>query len=97
MGDGTISVKFGSLAEGESALQTGVSQLNAKLEHLDSQLQPLVKSWSGDAQAAYVAQKQKWTQAATDLNSLLATIKTALGDANTNYQSANNAVRSSWE
>ena len=95
--DGTINVKFASLSAGEEALRTGVTQLTGKLDHLEAQLQPLVRSWSGDAQTAYLAQKAKWESAAKDLNQLLGTIQQALADAHTNYNGANNQAASTWE
>ena len=97
MSDGTINVKFASLAAGEDALNSGVTNLQSKLTTLEAQLQPLVRSWSGDAQTAYLAQKQKWDTAASDLHQLLATIKNALADAHQNYRGADGAVMRGWE
>ena len=42
-------------------------------------------SWSGEAQAAYVVQKQRWEAAAADLATMLGAITAALGSTTADY------------
>ena len=69
--DGSIALSFGALQSAESQLSGNLSTLRARLEQLETELQPLVQTWTGDAQAAYLIQKKQWEQAADDLAIML--------------------------
>ena len=69
--DGSIALSFGALQTAESQLASNLSTLRARLEQLETELQPLVHTWTGDAQAAYLIQKKQWEQAADDLAIML--------------------------
>ena len=75
--DGSIALSFSALQSAESQLSSNLSALRARLDQLTAELQPLVQTWSGDAQAAYLVQKQQWEQAATDLATMLGAIVAA--------------------
>ena len=83
--DGTIALSFSGLHAAESELRGNLATLRARLDQLAAELAPLVQSWSGDAQAAYLIQKQQWEQAADDLAVMLQTIVTGLGSTNAEF------------
>jgi len=93
---GEIHVQFESLQTGQQGIQNNFSKLTATLEQLESDLQPMISSWSGAAQEAYLVCKKQWDDAATALAQVLAGIGTAVGQAHDNYVAAENAARSNW-
>lgn len=90
--DGSIALSFGALQAAESQLASNLSKLRARLEQLETELQPLVLSWSGDAQAAYLIQKKQWEQAADDLARMLGALVTGLNTTNTDYAGAQRRI-----
>ena len=93
---GEIHVQFESLAAGAQGIRNNYSRLTATLEQLESELAPMISSWSGGAQEAYLACKQQWEDAALTLAEVLNNIGTAVGAAHDNYTAAENAARSNW-
>ena len=90
--DGSILLSFTALQSAESQLTGNLSTLRARLDQLEAELQPLVGSWSGDAQAAYLIQKRRWEQAADDLALMLQAIVNGLGNTNTDYTDAQRRI-----
>ncbi|MEP6563030.1 MAG: WXG100 family type VII secretion target [Nakamurella sp.] len=101
-GDGSIVLSFSALqaAEATEATEAAVNcnptKLRARLDQLEGDLQPLVSTWSGDAQAAYLIQKKQWEQAAQDLALMLQSIVLALGNTNTDYTGAQRRIVASF-
>ena len=95
-GDGSIVLSFSALQAGEAAINGNLTKLRARLDQLEGDLQPLVATWSGDAQAAYLIQKKQWEQAAQDLAVMLQSIVIALGNTNTDYTSAQRRIVASF-
>ena len=93
---GEISVKFESLAAGEQGIRNNYAKLTATLDQLESDLQPMLSTWSGQAQESYLACKKQWDDAAQALSQVLNNIGQAVGQANQNYQAAENAAKGNW-
>jgi early secretory antigenic target protein ESAT-6 len=91
-----IKVNFEGLSAGQQGIQASYNQLVQTLDNLEHDLQPMVNEWSGDAKDAYFQQKKAWDEAANSLSVLLQGIGKAVGDANSNYQAAENAARNTW-
>jgi early secretory antigenic target protein ESAT-6 len=91
-----ISVSFESLTTGQDSIKGVYAQLTATLDQLESDLQPMVSSWSGSAQESYVQCKKQWEEAALALSTVLSQIGTAVGTANENYRAAEKAAKSNW-
>jgi len=70
--------------------------LTPDLETLEQELNPLVNTWTGAAQQAYHEKKQQWDTAAANLAQVLNEIGRAVGQANENYQAAEQANRNAW-
>ena len=83
--DGTIHLSFPAMQAAEASLTHQLAGLRGRLEQLAGDLQPLVHSWSGEAQAAYIVQKQRWEAAAADLATMLGAITSALGSTTADY------------
>lgn len=93
---GEISVKFESLAAGEQGIRNNYSKLVSTLDQLESDLAPMIASWDGAAQESYLQCKKQWDEAAQALSLVLDNIGKAVGQANQNYQAAENAAKSNW-
>jgi 6 kDa early secretory antigenic target len=93
---GEISVRFDALQGGEQGIRNNYSKLTATLEQLNSDLQPMINSWSGDARDAYMQCKKQWDDASQALAQVLNSVAQAVGQANQNYQGAESAARSNW-
>ncbi|HEV7205612.1 MAG TPA: WXG100 family type VII secretion target [Jatrophihabitans sp.] len=93
---GEIHVQFESLQAGEQGIRQNYAKLTATLEQLESDLAPMVNSWSGAAQESYVACKKQWDDAAFALSAVLNSIGQAVGQAHENYTAAENSARSNW-
>jgi len=91
-----ISVHFGALQEAQQGITRTYSSLVATLEDLETKLGPLVSTWTGLAQQAYHEKKQQWDTAAAALSQVLNQIGQAVGQANENYQAAEQANRNTW-
>ncbi len=93
---GEIHVQFESLAAGEQGIRGNYAKLTATLDQLESDLQPMIASWSGAAQESYLVCKRQWDEAALALSQVLNNIGQAVGQAHQNYTSAEAAARSNW-
>lgn len=93
---GEIHVQFESLAAGEQGIRNNYAKLTGTLEQLNSDLQPMINSWSGAAQEAYLNCKKQWDDAAAALAQVLNNIGQVVGQAHENYTAAENAARNTW-
>jgi len=93
---GSINVNFGALQEAQQGIARTYSSLVSTLETLEQELNPLVNTWTGAAQQAYHEKKQQWDTAAANLSQVLNQIGQAVGQANENYQAAEQANRNTW-
>ncbi|HEY3631327.1 MAG TPA: WXG100 family type VII secretion target [Jatrophihabitantaceae bacterium] len=94
---GEISVNFGALQQGHAGIAQTYSRLTGTLEELESNLSGMIQSWSGQAQEAYLANKQQWDQAAANLATVLNQIAGAVSDAHDNYRAAENTALGNWK
>jgi 6 kDa early secretory antigenic target len=93
---GEIHVQFDSLASGEQGIRNNYAKLTGTLEQLESDLQPMISSWSGSAQESYLQCKKQWDDAAVALSQVLNSIGTAVGQAHQNYTAAESAAQANW-
>jgi 6 kDa early secretory antigenic target len=93
---GEIHVQFEALQSGEQGIRNNYAKLTATLEQLESDLQPMISSWSGAAQESYLACKKQWDEAAVALSQVLNSIGQAVGQAHENYTAAETAARGNW-
>ncbi|WP_375487560.1 WXG100 family type VII secretion target [uncultured Jatrophihabitans sp.] len=93
---GEISVKFEALEAGATGIRNNYTRLTGTIEQLETDLQPMIASWSGAAQESYLACKRQWDEAATALSQVLNSIGSAVNDAHQNYTAAESAAQANW-
>ena len=93
---GDIQVNFGALLQGQAGIAQTYSRLTSTLEQLESDLNPMISTWTGSAQESYMQCKKQWDEAAANLASVLNSIGRAVGDAHENYRAAENAAQQNW-
>jgi early secretory antigenic target protein ESAT-6 len=95
-GDQLIKVTFGALQTAQGDIASTSSSINTQLDDLRKFVTQLTSTWTGAAAEAYQGLQKQWDQSAADLNQVLASIGTAVGQANESYQQAENANRGRW-
>jgi WXG100 family type VII secretion target len=91
-----VLVTFAALAEAAQQIQSTYNNLNTKLNDLESQLRPVVASWTGKASEDYQVQQQKWNSAQSDLNNVLQAIGKAVEAAHDAYTQTETANAQQW-
>jgi WXG100 family type VII secretion target len=91
-----VLVTFAALAEAAQTIQSTYNNLNTKLSDLQSQLKPVVSTWTGSASENYQVQQQKWDQAQTDLNTVLQAIGKAVEAAHDAYTTTEQSNAQAW-
>jgi early secretory antigenic target protein ESAT-6 len=94
--DGETHVKFESLSSGATGIMATYRSLQSTLENLESQLAPMVNSWTGDARDTYFQQKRKWEEASAAMATILQQMGKSVDQAHANYQSAETSNRNLW-
>jgi len=92
----TVQVNFEGLQAGGEGINGVYRNLVGTLENLESSLQPMLNTWSGEARSAYFAQKKQWDDAAQALGTILAQIGQAVHGAHDNYRSAEKSNQGLW-
>lgn len=91
-----ILVTFGALSEAQANTAATYAALNNQLADLKSYLAPLTASWEGDASTTYQGYQAQWDTAAAELNTVLQTISSAVGQALANYQATEQTNTAMW-
>lgn len=86
-----IKVQFGALETAGGNITSAAGKVQTSLDDLKSYLQPLVSTWTGSAQEAYLQLQAKWDNAAHDLQQVLHSIGVAVHAANDNYRAGETA------
>ena len=93
---GEISVKFEALEAGATGIRNNYTRLTGTIEQLETDLQPMIASWSGAAQESYLACHRQWTEAAQSLANVLDSVGRAVGTAHENYSTTHQATIQVW-
>ncbi|MCS4489584.1 WXG100 family type VII secretion target [Corynebacterium sp. ES2794-CONJ1] len=91
-----IKYGFGEIEAASGDIQATSARINALLDALKSQIQPMVASWEGDSAAAYQHAQLQWDKAAAELNTVLATIAQTVRSGNDRMGEVNKQAASSW-
>jgi early secretory antigenic target protein ESAT-6 len=94
--DGPIKVSFAGLSQGSADIARSANLIETHLGDLKRDLAKLVGTWTGDAATQYQAHQAKWDQAAADLQRVLASIGTAVGQAGQDYADGERNNASRW-
>jgi WXG100 family type VII secretion target len=84
------------LLQGQAGIAQTYSRLTSTLEELEQRLNPMIQTWTGQAQEAYLQCKMQWDEAAANLATVLNSIGQAVGAAHDNYRAAENAAKGNW-
>jgi len=79
MPDGSqITVKFAALHKAAQDIGTAISTMHSQLDGLKTSIAPMVSTWDGSAQAAYLVRQKQWESAAGDITTLLTQVQGAV-------------------
>src|SRR5215471_11674002 len=93
---GRINAALARMHEALVATQQTYGRLTSTLEELEQRLNPMIQTWTGQAQEAYLQCKTEWDQAAANLATVLNSIGQAVGTAHDNYRAAENTAKGNW-
>lgn len=91
-----IHVQFSAISGGSADIEGVAAQIKNDLHHLEQVLGPVVRTWSGDAFAAYQRLQQQWDTAANDIARVTQEVSVALNTTHGNYLRTEEANRSMW-
>jgi early secretory antigenic target protein ESAT-6 len=91
-----VQVNFGAMQQGVGDIQARYNGIQARLDDLKSYLAPMVATWTGSAQEAYVGKQQLWDKSALDLQGILQSVGTALNGAHDDFQAGETRNTSMW-
>ena len=93
---GEIQVNFEALQTGRAGIAQTFNRLQATLEELEADLQPMIETWTGAAQEQYLVCKRQWDTAAADLATVLNEVSNAVAAAHENYSTTHSATVQIW-
>jgi early secretory antigenic target protein ESAT-6 len=83
-----LKVNHAGLDQAADDLMGIVNKIDARMQHLERELNPLRANWVGDAQQAYPVAKQRWDGAIHDMRELLHSTSTQVTQSNAEYRAA---------
>lgn len=94
--ESVIKYQFGEIEAAASDINSTSGRINALLDDLKAQLQPMVSTWEGESASAYGEAQAKWDKAAAELNTILATISKTVREGNDRMGDINRMAAASW-
>ena len=88
--------QFDSLLQGQVGIAQTYGRITRALEELEKRLNPMIQTWTGQAQEAYLQCKKQWDEATANLATVLNSIGQALGQGQDNYRGAENSTQGNW-
>lgn len=82
---GDFKVSFGALDTAAADIAASGKALQSRLDDLDRSLAPLRSDWTGEASESYQRSRAQWTQAISDMNTLLGDIGRAVGQSSSGF------------
>lgn len=95
-GDGQFTANTDAIGATGSTLQVTSKNLDLIMETLARDLQPIVETWSGDAQQAYYTQMYRVSSAMTDIIAMLHRLGVSLGQAAETFWATEKKNAASW-
>jgi early secretory antigenic target protein ESAT-6 len=83
-----LKVNHSGLEQTADDLMGIVNKIDARMQHLERELNPLRASWVGDAQLAYTVAKARWDGAITEMRDLLLDTSQQVTRSNAEYRAA---------
>ncbi len=91
-----LLVNFDGLATIAMDIQSSAGRIETRLAQLDSDLRPLRSAWTGDAALAYERGRAEWTQAISDMKSMLSEVGRAVDHAQHEYLRTERRNQARW-
>jgi 6 kDa early secretory antigenic target len=85
--------QFDSLLQGQVDIAQTYGRITRTLEDLEKRLTPMIQTWTGQAQEAYLQCKKQWDEATANLATVLNSIAAAIGQAQANDPAAENSAK----
>jgi WXG100 family type VII secretion target len=92
-----LKVAHGGLDQTADDLGRIVAGIDARMQRLEAELDPLRSSWVGDAQQAYEAAKARWDAAIHQMRDVLAQTSLQVMRSNAEYRAADARGARSFE
>ena len=89
-------MQFGAVETAGSDLGTGATNIETKLNDMETALKPLQADWTGSASEAYVQAKAQWNAALSEMKQLLTEIARQVTQDAADGQANENKNRSRW-
>ena len=83
-----IKVQHGHLETGAADVMKAAKDIEARLDQLESDLNPLKSEWNGHAKLAYDDAKKKWDAAMVEMTTLLQQASQGVDSSNAEYRAA---------
>lgn len=89
-------VNFGTMQQAQADFTLAYRALVDELDDLEANLERSLSQWEGDAVQAYWEAKAKWDAAAQHIGTVLNQLGVVIGEAHSNYSSAEQANAGIW-
>jgi early secretory antigenic target protein ESAT-6 len=83
-----LKVNHAGLDQAADDLMSIVNKIDARMNHLEQELNPLRSNWIGDAQQAYTVAKARWDGAIHEMKDLLHNTSQQVTLSNADYRAA---------
>jgi 6 kDa early secretory antigenic target len=87
-GDSAFSINLTRCTEAHGAIDGVIKDLTRLLTELEGKAAPLVSTWDGEAQQAYLAKQTRWKADSDEITRILQAINRALEESIADYRSA---------
>lgn len=91
-----IHADLGAMADAVGQYASIRNAYDSTLAELEAQLATSLSQWSGEAQQAYAAAQQEWTQTSQNMSATLDWLRYVIQNAHGNYSNALTATITMW-
>jgi early secretory antigenic target protein ESAT-6 len=92
-----LKVNHAGLDQAADDLMSIVNKIEARMGHLEQELDPLRANWVGDAQRAYTVAKARWDGAIHEMKDLLHSTSRQVTQSNAEYRAADSRGARSFD
>ncbi|QYJ03666.1 WXG100 family type VII secretion target [Nocardioides panacisoli] len=92
-----MRVNHAALEQAAADLQQTVRHIDARMDRLESELEPLRSDWAGAAQQTYVVAKSQWDRAIAEMRDLLDQTRLTVQQSNAEYAAADRRGAAAFE
>jgi WXG100 family type VII secretion target len=93
---GSIRVQYAGLDAASADIGTSAAALRGHVERMETALQPLVATWTGEAAQFYQERQREWDGAMAELGDVLTRVGIAVRTARENYEQVERANTRAW-